>query len=104
MKHEEDLELLSRQQWKALIGVGLASRGYRDVNPRRISAKDVSRCTNNSVGNLGDTLSNLAVKKDMLVTHNEFDVSTGRLKVLYKLSPKGRDYLINRINHEQATV
>jgi hypothetical protein len=100
----EDLELLSRQQWKALIGVALASKGYRDVDPRRISAKDVSRCIKNSVGNLGDTLSNLAIKKEMLKTHNEFCVSTGRLKVLYKLTPKGRDYLIYRIKNEQATV
>jgi len=104
MRDQEDLQLVTNRQWKVLLGVALASRGYKGTNPRRICAKDVSRCINNRVGNMADVLTALSLKNELLSSHEDVEIATGRKRVIYKLTTKGKDYLNYRIKYEQATV
>ena len=104
MQNQEDLQLVTNRQWKVLLGVALASKGYKGTNPKRICAKDVSRCINNKVGNVADVLTSLSDKNELLYSYKDFEVATGRMRVFYKLTTNGKNYLNSRIKNEQATV
>lgn len=87
---------LSIRQWKVLLGVAIAELQRNSM----ISSKVITKVLKNysiPLGNIGDILSNLALKKKLLETNMRLDVSSGKMSRFYTLSQQGKDYILERL-------